>query len=411
MSSASIQWFDSLDSRGIKPGLDAIRSLLAELGDPHIGPRIIHVAGSDGKGSVCAMLESVLLAAGRRVGMFTSPHVLKVNESIRIDGMDIGDSEFEECMGIVMEAAKRIGSGCTSFEALTACAFVSFKRSNVEFAIVEVGLGGRLDATNVVSPEVTVINNISMEHTAFLGNTIRGIAGEKAGIMKPGVPCVTINSGESLEVLISHSEEVGCPLSVICKDDVQLLNETPDSIMMRYDCRNFEIGLSGSYQRFNAALALEALGCLKDSSSILPFAHIGLHSVEWPYRMQRLDGLPIIIDATHTKTGAEYLEEDIRRIYGKVILVTGMLSDKDLDGVAERLSRIASEVHVSSPDSPRAADKELLASHYRKYHEDVTVHGTVGEALDSVIGKGDTVLVTGSFRTVEDCLRWLRRTR
>ena len=411
MNGENLQWFESLDSRGIKPGLDTISGLLRELGDPQKGPRVIHVAGSDGKGSVCAMLESMLKAAGRHVGMFTSPHVLRVNESIRIDGEDISDSELERSMGIVRETAERIGSGCTSFEALTACAFIAFRNENVEFAIVEVGMGGRLDSTNVVTPEVTVINNISMEHTAYLGDTIAKIASEKAGIMKPGVPCVTINTGDALKVLESRSRDIGCPLTVIDQDEIQLISENERSIMMRYDCRNYEVGLSGSYQKKNAALAIEALRCLHDSSTIVPFAHIGLHSVVWPYRMQKLEGLPIIVDATHTKTGAEYLEEDIRRVYGKVILVTAMLSDKDLDGVAERLSGIASEVHVSSPDSPRAADKELLASHYRKYHEDVTVHATVGDALESVIDKGDIILVTGSFRTVEDCMRWLRRTR
>ena len=411
MNGDNVSWLQSLNSRGIRPGLDNIRALLEELGDPQDSLRIIHVAGSDGKGSVCSMVESMMRASGMQTGMFTSPHVMKVNESIRIDGKDISDEDLDHFLGKVRVAMDSIQSGCTQFETLTACAFLCFADKKVDFAIIEVGMGGRLDSTNVVKPEVTVINNISLEHRAYLGDTIEAIASEKAGIMKPGIPCVTINQDAALRAIKERSAEVGCPLSTIDPEEIDIVSETPDHVQFRYECRNYEIGLAGSYQARNAALAIAAISKLSDSARILPFAHIGLHSIEWPYRMQRLEGTSIMIDPTHTRTGAEYLRKDISGLYGKVILVTGMLNDKDLDGVAKELSAIASEVHVSSPDSPRAADRELLASHYRKYHDDVTVHETVSDALDSVVGKDGLILVTGSFRTVEDCLRWQRRIR
>ncbi len=410
MSMDNIAWLDGLASRGIRPGLESITMLLDALHDPQKSLRTIHVAGSDGKGSTCCMLESILMAAGYKVGMFTSPHILKVNESLRMNGKDIGDEELNACLGKVREAATVSGCQCTNFEALTACAFLYFKEKNVDVAVIEVGMGGRLDSTNVISPDVSIICNISMEHTKYLGPTIRDIAYEKAGILKPGVPCVTINTGDALEVIRDRAEKLGCPLAVIDPDDVDLVENSQDHVRFRYMCRDFETGLSGSYQRFNAALAIEAIGMLKDSDGIMPFAHIGLHAARWPARMQKVPGIPLVLDATHTRKGAEYLSKDISEIYGKVILVTAMLDDKDLEGVASVLSRITAKAYVSQPDSPRAADRNRLASYYRRYLDDVTVTDTVGEAVQAALKDGGIVLVTGSFRTAEDCLKWLNRT-
>lgn len=410
MNDGGKEWLESLSTRGIRPGLESITCILDALGSPQKTYRTIHVAGSDGKGSVCCMLESILISAGYKVGMFTSPYVISVNESIRIDGRDISDEELEENLLMIRETSERT-CRCTNFEALAACAFLAFKEACVDIAIIEVGMGGRLDATNVLEPDVTVINNISMEHTQYLGNDLRSIAAEKAGIMKPGVPCVTINTGDALNVIESRSVEIGCPLICVDSDDIDILNCAPDHTLIRYGCRTYRLGLPGSYQGRNAALAIEALLCLKDSAKIRQFITIGLDAAFWPCRMQKLDDLPIILDATHTVKGAEFLSTDIERIYGKVILVTAMLSDKDLEGVAKNLSKITAKVLVSSPDSPRAADAETLASCYRKYHDDVTVYGTVPEAVEAALDQEGTVLVTGSFRTAEDCLRWLRKKR
>ena len=403
------KWLDSLSIRGIKPGLDSINALLEALGNPHMNGRFIHVAGSDGKGSVCCMLESILTAAGYRVGMFTSPQILSVTECIRIDGREISEALLERYLFRVRWAADSIKSGCTNFEALTACALTVFANEQTDINIIEVGMGGRLDSTNVLKPDVTVINNISMEHTQYLGPDIVSIASEKAGIMKPGVPCVTINTGEALEVIRKHAKELGCPLIAIEPDDVDVVGCFPDHTMIRYGCNTYRLGLPGSFQGRNAALAIESVLALRDASAIRHYIPIGLDSARWPARMEKLEGLPIILDVTHTAKGAECLMEDIGRIYGKVVLVTAMLSDKDLEGVARLLSQIAVRVLVSSPDSPRAAPAEELAAHYRKYHDDVTVYGTVAEAVESALKMEGNILVTGSFRTAEDCLRWLAR--
>ena len=411
MVSAERQWFEGLSSKGIRPGLEAMSVLLEDLGSPQSSMRAIHVAGSDGKGSTCCMLESILLSAGYRTGMFTSPHIISVNECIKVDGEEISDDDLDSCIREVRESSERTGCDCTSFEALTLCAFLYFRKKSVDIAIIEVGMGGRLDATNVVDSVVTVINNIGLEHQAYLGDSIEEIASEKAGIMKPGIPCVTMNSGKALEVIEQRSEDLGCPLICVCPEDIQIVESSADHISMRYCCKNYRVGLPGEFQSRNAALAIEAIKALSDSKRIEQFITIGLDSATWPCRMQKLDGYPIVLDVTHTRKGAEYLSADIGRIYGKVVLVTGMLSDKDLDGVAETLSKIATKVFVSSPDSPRAADKDELAACYRRFHNDVRVFDTIGEAVETALKDDDIILVTGSFRTAEDCLRWLRRTR
>ena len=402
----NILWLDGLVTRGIRPGLDSILSLTNALDNPQSQLRTIHVAGSDGKGSVCCMMESVLMTAGYRVGMFCSPHILKVNECIRIDGRDVDDDSFDRALGKVREASESVGCECTNFEAMTACAFLMFMEGNVDIAIIEVGMGGREDATNIIIPEVSVINNISLEHTAFLGDTLEEIAYAKAGIMKPGVPCVTINRGSVLDVLHDCAERTGCELISVDHDDIEMISNGIDGLEFRYKCKEYRAGIPGSCQARNAALAIEALMQLKDSQTIAPFIQLGLSEARWPFRLQRIDNRTIL-DVTHTRKGAEYLSKDVAEIYGKVILVTAMLDDKDLEGVAELMSKVATKVLVSSPNSPRAASAERLASVYRKHHPDVTVYDSVGEAMEQALKNDGYILVTGSFRTVEDCLRWL----
>ncbi len=411
MQGCNIEWLEGLNVRGIRPGLDNIRSLVDALGDPQESLRVIHVAGSDGKGSVCCMIESILIDSGIRTGMFTTPQILEVNECIRIDGRPISDDLLDRGLSEVRRASEDIGCECTNFEALTACALLSFKEAGCEIVIVEVGMGGRLDSTNIVTPEIAIINNISMEHTRFLGSTIREIAGEKAGIMKPGTPCITINTGESLDVIRDRSEELGCPLIAVPPDSVSVLENSEDHIVMEYKGRVFRVGLPGRFQGRNAALAIEGVSALKDHERIAPHIQSGLEKAHWPARMELIPETSLILDVTHTKVGAKCLSSDIQEIYGKVTLVTAMLSDKDLAGVAETLSPIASEVLVSAPASPRAADPEELASCYRRFHDNVHVYPSVADAMDEAVKRPGKILVTGSFRTAEDCLKWLRRTR
>ena len=414
LSQGTRQWFDGLQRCGIRLGLESVERLLALAGDPHRGMRFIHVAGTDGKGSVCAMMESVLRCSGYRVGAFTSPHILKMNESIRVDGKDIPDDDLDSVLGVLrphVESMEADGVHCTSFEVLTAAALLYFRESRVDIAVVEVGMGGRLDSTNVIMPDVTVINNIGLEHTEFLGGTIEEVAKEKAGIMKAGVPCVTLNPDDVAGVLSAHAASVGCSLTRVRESDIGVISSGPDGLDMSYRGEIFHVALPGRFQARNAALAIEALRHLPDSQRTEGHMAEGLAAVRWQCRMQRIPGEPVIIDVTHTLNGARCLRSDVSEIYGEVVLVLAMLSDKDIRGVAAELSKVAARAFVSQPASPRAARAEDVAAALSEHMHVDGVFGTVGEAIDAAIGSRDGryVLVTGSFRTAEDALKWLQK--
>ncbi len=410
----NLAWFEGLMRRGIKLGLENMEELLELLGRPQDDMRFIHVAGTDGKGSVCAMVESILKASGMRTGAFTSPFILKVNECIRLDGEDITDTDFLHLLStvrpVVDDMASR-GKECTNFEVLTAVALMFFKMVSTDIAVIEVGMGGRMDCTNVITPDVSVINNVGMEHMQFLGDTIEEIAWEKGGIMKPGVPCVTINGDAVFGVLKDISESIGCSITRVDQSDIEVLSSRPDFIDMSYKGEIYSVALPGRHQSRNAALAIEAVSALPEyMDTIMPHVAEGLESVSWPCRMQKMMAMPIIIDVTHTMNGAECLHSDVEEIYGKVLLVIGMLIDKDMDSVSRELSPIAERVFVTSPDSHRAAPVDLMSDLMSKYSDDVTNYPTVAEAMEAAMeARGDlNILVTGSFRMAEDVLRWLQ---
>ncbi len=374
---------------------------------------MIHVAGTDGKGSVCAMVESILRESGFSVGTFTTPELVAVNECIRFCGNDIGDDELESVLGIVRGVSDGMaseGRTCTSFEVLTATALKFFETVGAEFAVIEVGMGGRLDATNVIIPEVSVINNIGLEHTAFLGYTIEEVAFEKAGIMKPGVPCVTCNKGAALEVLEAYSKDIGCPLITLDSDDAKVVLMHPDKVEIDYRDVVYEVGIPGTHQGINAALAMEAVALLDDyHDSIEEHVYDGLANAFIPCRMQKLMADPIVVDVTHTVGGAKCLASDIAQIYGDVTLVLGMLCDKDVDGICRELAPVCSRVIVTKPDSPRAMSEGMVADAMSTYREVDGVYPSMMSAMDAAMEMrgDDVILVTGSFRMAEGVLRWL----
>ena len=410
----NLSWFEGLAARGVRPGLESTVELLRRVRDPHAGMRFVHVAGTDGKGSVCAMVESILKASGMRVGAFTSPTILRVNEGIRLEGEEIPDRDLVQMIGAVrphVEAMASEGMMCTRFEVMTVVALLYFRTVSADIAVIEVGMGGRLDSTNVITPEVTVINNIGLEHSEFLGDTVEKVALEKAGIMKPGVPCVTMNPDDVYSVLEAHAAQVGCPLRRVMDSDAEVMASWPDRVDTVYRGELYTVGLPGRHQARNAALAVEAVSMLPEFESEIE-GHVGegLESVSWPCRMQKLLAEPVIVDVTHTLNGARCLSSDIAEIYGRVVLVLGMLRDKDVAGVSEELAKVSGKVFVASPSSPRAADARDVAEVMERFAGVDGVFGTVAEAMDAAMeARGDlNVLVTGSFRTAEDALRWLQ---
>ena len=407
------EWLEGLEMFGIKPGLENITELLSRLGNPQEAYRKVHVAGSDGKGSTCAMIASVLRESGVRTGLYTSPHILQINERISVDGEDISDSEMNILTRVirpVVEDMAKNGMQCTMFEVTTAMAFLHFKEKEVEYAVIEVGMGGRFDATNVIVPDVSVITNISVEHTEYLGNTVDRIAGEKAGIIKPGVPVITANTGTALNVIKDTAVKAGSELIQTSECTVTALNT--DSTQIEYAGKGYTVGLAGAYQAANAALAIEAVSALPHPERFVPNIPSGLSSVRWPCRMQRIHEMPMIVDVTHTKAGSKILADSILKIYGKVTVVFGVLGDKDIDGILENLSRIAERMIVTVPTSGRAAPLGQVEELARKHCENVTAEGSVDRAISlGMRDRKDTiVLVTGSFIMAEDALRWLRKT-
>ncbi len=410
----NIEWLDGLSRRGVKPGLENTEELLRRIGDLREGIRYVHVAGTDGKGSVCAMVESILKASGLRVGAFTSPFIMTVNECIRMDGKEIPNKDLILLIGIVrphVEAMAVEGRECTNFEVLTAIALKYFSLVSVDIAVVEVGMGGRLDSTNVITPVVSVINNIDIDHTKYLGNTIEEIALEKAGIMCPGVPCITMNPDPVYRILEGHAQKIGCPMVRVLDTDVQVMASWPDCVDMVYQDEMYTVALPGRYQARNASLAIETVKMLPEFNDLIS-DHVaeGLESVSWPCRMQKLLAEPVIVDVTHTRNGARCLHSDIEEIYGRVVLVLAMLSDKDIDGVARELVPVADRVYAASPNTKRSAPAQHVAEALSKYGRVDGVFSTVGEAMSTALEeRGDqNVLVTGSFRTAEDALRWLQ---
>ena len=401
------EWLFDLTRFGSKNGLDNIRELLSRLGNPQDDFRTIHVAGSDGKGSTCAFIESVLRCAGIRTGLFTSPHIVRPNERIRVCGKEVDDATFidlAERVRSVIENMRADGFACTFFEAVTAMAFLHFSESGVAYAVIEVGMGGRFDATNVIVPEVSVITNISLEHTKYLGDTIEKIAFEKAGIIKPGVPVVTCNTGAALDVIRQRAEEAGSELTAV--EGAETSGST-----VRYRGKEWNTGIPGSFQAINSAVAFEALAHSRIWSKAEPFVAEGMSSARWPARMQKIDGMPLIVDVTHTAAGMRALCKDILNTYGRTVTVFGVLDDKDVRHMAGSVSEMSDSIILVTPDSSRALPCEKVLEVFRPSGRDAECSDSFDSALEKALASADgrTVLVTGSFVMAESAFRWLER--
>ena len=405
-----MEWLDSLGAMGMKLGLDNITELLSLIGNPQNDVRMIHVAGTDGKGSTSAMIHSVLKAGGKKTGLYTSPHVNIVNERIVVDSM-ISDEEMESVIKEIRPKAEWMcqhGKPCTYFEVLTAMALLHFRNVGTEFAVIETGLGGRFDATNAIIPDVSVITHISLEHTAILGDTVEKIAFEKAGIIKNGKPVVTANVDGALKVISEISSERNSKLKHVDTKNITNVRITEKETFMTYFGKQYESGIPGRYQAENMAVVIETMKILG-----IPDEKVqkGLRGTAWGYRMERKGN--VILDVTHTAAGSEGLAKDVLEIYGKAVLVFGILDDKDLKTISKDLSKVASKVIVTCPDSERAVSSEKVAAEMRKHHNDVVITKNVNEAMElasKVCKDKEMILVTGSFYMVGDAEKWLKKT-
>lgn len=344
---------------GIRPGLEMTNSILDQLDRPQDGYRVIHVAGTNGKGSVCAMLDAVLREAGLRTALYSSPHLVRFNERFRINGEPIADSCLAEVLAAVEgpsdAAAGRLGREATFFEYTTAAAFEHFRRSGVEVAVVETGMGGRLDSTNVVDPALAVITRIDMDHTAYLGNTLSEIAGEKCGIIKQGRPLVSGPMDEDAAAVVAARAAAAGILHVQAAERVGIRVKSVDWSGQKVEVgtENVSYGtirfpLVGEHQVENLAIAVAAIEVLEDVVGIpVSREHLraGIAGVRWPGRFQVLRRDPVlVIDGAHNPSGARTLARTLDRLSGEhpIGLVVGMCDDKDIRGfLAEFVGRAA----------------------------------------------------------------------
>ena len=420
----TIEYLFGLQKYGIKFGLANSALLLEHMGGPQRRFRSVHIAGTNGKGSTAAYLDSMLRAAGHRVGLYTSPHLVSFTERIRIDGEPITEQR-------VVELAERVrrsyegrpapdGQGVLSptfFEVTTAMAFTCFAEEGVDIAVVEAGMGGRLDSTNVITPLVSVITNIDLEHTEFLGPTLAAIAGEKAGIIKEGVPVVTGTvQPEALAVIEAQASAKHARLYRM-PEDFGPENLSP-GVRPAFDYRGIfrstkglRAGLLGRHQVMNAGLALAATECLAAAGVPLPDDAVrsGLASARWPGRLEQVAERPdIYLDGAHNPASAAVLAQalaELKRATGRLHLVLGILRDKDYAGIIERLVPLADHVVVTMPRYERAMDVRSLAGEVRSLCSSVTESEGLGEAIAlarGVAAADDLIVVTGSLYTVGD---------
>ncbi len=402
---------------GIKLGLETIQQILARLGDPHRQFNCIHVAGTNGKGSIASGLAAILSACGLRTGLYTSPHLVRFNERIRIDGHEIANDRVVAAY----EAVKQIPAGSrelTFFEFTTAMALYEFGRQQVEWAVIETGMGGRLDATNVVQPAVSIISNISIEHKAYLGNTIAQVAGEKGGIIKPSTPVVTgATQKDALTVLENLAAAQSAPFFRLGKHF--RTRKAPDGTFTYYGIehvwRSMRTSLAGNYQTGNAALALAACEQLLHQGLPLREACIrqGLARAVWPGRLEVVQEKPLVLfDGAHNLIAARNLAKYIAHNLKdrKITLVTGILDDKPYAAMLKTLLPLCERVVLTQPAIDRALPADTLRKVAKKYLDKIEVVSDVGTAVRHAIdttAPEDAVCIAGSLYLVGDAKKAL----
>ncbi len=400
---------------GMKLGLERMERALAELDHPERAAPVVHVAGTNGKGSVCAFVERVCREAGLKTALYTSPHLERFGERFRFGGVPLGEVEivrrFDELQERIPWAFAEGPEALTFFELVTLLGFASIAAREIDVAVIEVGLGGRFDATNVVVPRVACVTPIDFDHREFLGDTLAQIAWEKGGILKPGVPAASARQeAEALAVLETIARDVGAPLSVEGRD-FALDGDTFRSPDGRLD--GVRVGLRGTHQRSNAAVALRALE-LAELGVRPPEQRRGIALADWPGRLETVHEEPeVVLDGAHNPHAARALQKAARELFASrpVQLVLGMLADKDAREVVALLAPIASRILVTAPKSPRALAAEKLASLAHEKHRDVETVPDAKEAIDRAIARArpnEVVLVAGSLYLVGEVRAHLR---
>jgi len=418
----TIDWLYSFEKFGIKLGLERITHICKQLGNPQKNYKVIHVGGTNGKGSVCRFLQSILTLSGYKVGVYTSPHLRRFSERFVIDNKEISENDVvllvEKVKTIVEEMIKDDNTP-TFFEIVTAMAFQYFSDKNVDFAVAEVGLGGRYDATNIVDPIVTVITNVSLEHQKVLGDKIENITFEKAGIIKEGVPVVTGANGKTLNVIQKVAKEKKSSVTVINNSSWKKVSGGVDwqEFLVNGSLKDYNIKTSmiGKFQGENIALSLVAIESLQMNGVYVTDESIteGIEKTTNPGRMEIAGFEPmILLDGAHNITGINSLKKTLEEdfVYERLILVLGILSDKSVQEMLDIITPIADIIIVTKSHNKRACSPSELKEMIDE--KEVVVKDEISEAIDyakKIAKKQDLICITGSLFTVGEAKDHLQK--
>ena len=378
--SEALEYIHSICWTFTKPGLERISALCEKLGNPQDSLKFVHVAGTNGKGSFCSMLDSVLRHAGYKTGLFTSPYIKVFNERMQFCGENISDEELAEITEYVKPFADSMEDKPTEFELITAIGFEYFKRKNCDVVILEAGMGGRLDSTNIIkSSLLSVITGIALDHVAFLGDTPEKIAAEKAGIIKEGGCVLFGGNGKSIEEVIKNkAAEMNAEYHYVDKSSLEIISSDLSGSLINYgERKEIKLPLLGLYQPLNAANVLCAVDLLKSKGFTVTEEALreGILAARWPARFEIISRDPLIIfDGAHNPEGIEKAVESIKRYFGdkKVSVLTGVMKDKDYNYIASKFAEISDRAFTITPQNPRA----LPAEEYAKVLEGVGIEAT-----------------------------------
>jgi dihydrofolate synthase/folylpolyglutamate synthase len=432
----TVNYLYGLQRHGIKLGLENSRRLMSVLGEPQKSFRSIHIAGTNGKGSTATIIASILKRNGFKVGLYTSPHLVSFTERIRIDNSPILESDVISLTYHIRKAIANTDIRPTFFEFITAMAFYYFACKKVDWAVVEVGMGGRLDATNVLLPDVSIITNIGLDHTEFLGEGFLDIAFEKAGIIKPTIPVVTATiHPEALRVLEKTAKDHGCEIHIYNKDfkstlvfmddkrivfDYRGMNPSMAHANSYREYNNLSLPIPGKHQLYNVSLAIRVCeiltqGGLSISGDVI---NNGLLNLNFEGRLERVSQTPlIIIDSAHNPEAARALSDTVKEIFPtkKIILIVGIMKDKDIKGILEPLMQISDAVILTRPKGERATSPEKLKENIKTnvMPNSISTTNTVAEAIEfakTLWQEDNIILVTGSFYTTGEVKELLGHT-
>lgn len=375
------------------PGLDRITELCNKLDNPQKKLKFIHVAGTNGKGSFCAMLSSILGKAGYKVGLFTSPYVKVFNERMAINGEMISNEELASLTEKIKPLADSMEDKPTEFELITALAFEYFANNGCDYVVLECGLGGRLDSTNVIDTSIlSVITGIALDHTAILGDTIDKIAYEKAGILKKNIPCLWCGDNEvASKVILKRAAEVGSEFHTVERKNLKGKELSLNGSVVDWrTIKDIKVALLGKYQLNNVANVLTAVEILNENGLQIDEKSIreGLLSVVWHARFEIINKSPLIIaDGGHNPEGVESAVESVKAYFGnkKINVLTGVMADKDYQYIAEQISSVCQEAFCITPNNPRALSSKEYADVYIKKGISAGAYDTVFDALESAI--------------------------